>query len=259
MPMLLVLSPAKSLDYERDAPEIAVTQPAFLDEAETLAARAAKLKPDALRALMHISQPLADLNAGRFRAFSRPFTRENAKPAIYAFNGDVYLGFDVGSLDQAAIAFAQSHVRILSGLYGVLRPLDLMQPYRLEMGTKFKVGRKPDLYAYWGDRLTRHLAAELDGAPLVNLASQEYFSAVQAKKLPGGVITLHFKEIRDGQPRIISFFAKKARGAMARFACAHAIDRPDGLKDFTSGGYRFQSSLSGERDWVFTRPGEAAA
>lgn len=251
--MLTVLSPAKSLDFESPHPDAGFTQPHFLDKAEKLARAAARLKPEALRELMDISEPLALLNAGRFRAFSTPFTPDNARPALFAFNGDVYTGLDATSLSASQIAFAQCHLRILSGLYGLLRPLDLMQPYRLEMGTAFATRGHQNLYSFWKAQLTRKLAEELDGASLVNLASQEYFGAVEAKQLPGGVVTPVFKEVRDGTPRIISFFAKKARGSMARFICQNAIDRPEGLKDFAQDGYRFDASGSDGTTLLFTR------
>lgn len=255
--MLTVISPAKSLDMSSPVPESTVTQPRFLEEATKLARAAAKLGAADLERLMGISEKLAGLNVGRFRAFEPPFTPENARPAIYTFAGDVYVGFDAKSADRATIAFAQDHLRILSGLYGLLRPLDLMQPYRLEMGTKFGVGRAKDLYAFWGTRLADALAEELSGhrAPLlVNLASKEYFGAVPVKRLPGPVITPEFKESADGRLRFNTFAAKKARGLMARYICEHRIDEPEALKKFDVDGYRFQPSQSDAQNWLFVRP-----
>lgn len=254
--MLAVISPAKSLDTESPHPQVAVTQPRFLTEAETLARAAAKLKAGALQKLMGISDKLAALNVERFAAFATPFTPDTARPAIYTFAGDVYAGFDAATLDAKAIGFAQDHVRILSGLYGLLRPLDLMQPYRLEMGVKFTTKGRKDLYGFWGDRIADALAEELrasDEPVLINLASQEYFGAVRTARLPGRVINIGFKESRDGKLRFNSFGAKKARGMMARFMCANAIDRAEGLKDFAADGYAFQPALSNEADWLFVR------
>lgn len=254
--MLVLLSPAKSLDLTSKVPPVAATQPRFLSDATRLAQAAAKLAPRRLQDLMGISDKLAALNAGRFAAFAPPLTPENARPAIYSFAGDVYVGFDAYTLDTGAIAFAQDHVRILSGLYGLLRPLDLMQPYRLEMGVRFATGRAKDLYGFWGDRLGAALAEDLGGhdeRTLVNLASQEYFAAVATAELPGGVITPTFKEMKDGKLRFNSFAAKKARGAMARYICERRIGRPEALKAFDADGYRFQPSLSDAATWVFVR------
>ena len=255
--MLAVLSPAKTLDLETPVPPVAVTQPQFIVDADKLARAAARLSRTRLRALMHISAPLADLNAARFKAFTTPFTEDNARPALYTFDGDVYGGLDGPSLDTDAVAFAQDHVRILSGLYGVLRPLDLMQPYRLEMGIKLAVGRKADLYAWWGDRVTDALAAELHAMAepvLVNLASVEYFGVVRPARLRAPVLTIDFRDDRDGELRFNSFAAKRARGLMARFMCTERVDRPAGLRDFTAEGYRFAEALSSDSHWTFTRP-----
>jgi len=255
--MIAVLSPAKTLDFESPVPPVDATQPRFLGEAAQLARAAARLTPAKLQRLMHISEPLAKLNAARFKAFTVPFTADNARPALHSFDGDVYAGLAGPSLDATAVAFAQVHVRILSGLYGILRPLDLMQPYRLEMGVKFAVGRKPDLYAWWGERVTRALADELaDHADrtLVNLASVEYFGVVQPALLPGRVLTIDFRDDRDGALRFNTFAGKRARGAMARFMAVERIDRPVGLRDFAEDGYRFQPALSDDDRWLFARP-----
>lgn len=254
--MLAVVSPAKTLDTESRLPDIEPTQPRFLAETEKLAKAAAKLKAADLRRLMDISPKLAALNVDRFRAFETPFTPDNARPAIYTFAGDVYTGFDVKTLDRAGLDFAQDHLRILSGLYGLLRPYDLMQPYRLEMGVKLKVGRKSDLYGFWGDRIAAALAEELDGAKepvLVNLASKEYFGAVPLKTLKARVIAPNFKELKDGIPTFVTFPAKKMRGAMARFLCESRIDRAEGMKDFAVDDYRFEPKLSDDDEWLFLK------
>lgn len=254
--MLAVISPAKSLDTESPLPPVAATQPRFLDDAAKLAKAARKLKAADLQKLMGVSDKLAGLNVERFRAFSTPFTEENSRPAIYTFNGDVYAGLDAKTLDAGAVEYAQAHLRILSGLYGLLRPLDLMQPYRLEMGVKFAVGRKADLYGYWGRRIADALAEELAAhsePTLVNLASQEYFGAVDVKRLPGRLVTANFKQSKDGKLTFGSFAAKRARGMMARFICEARIDRVDGIKDFSADGYSFQPALSDESNWLFVK------
>jgi cytoplasmic iron level regulating protein YaaA (DUF328/UPF0246 family) len=254
--LLAVISPAKSLDTTSAHPPVAATVPRFLDQAAKLARAARRLKASDLKAMMGISDKLAALNVDRFKAFATPFTSDNARPALYTFNGDVYAGLDAATLDDRAVAFAQEHLRILSGLYGLLRPFDLMQPYRLEMGVRFAAGGKDDLYGYWGNRIADALAEELraQGDPtLVNLASQEYFAAVRPKRLPGRVITAGFKQMKDGVPRFESFAAKRARGMMARFLCEQRIDRPEGLKDFAADGYAFQPAMSDDTNWVFVR------
>lgn len=254
--MLAVISPAKTLDLATPVPSVAATEPVFLDRAAKLAHAAAKLKPSALRKLMHISEPLADLNAARFKAFAVPFTADNARPALYTFDGDVYAGLAGPTMDVGAVAFAQGHVRILSGLYGVLRPLDLMQAYRLEMGIKLKVGRTGTLYDFWGDRIARTLADELGGhddPTLVNLASVEYFGVVAPYAMPGGVLAVDFRDAHPDGLRFNSFAAKKARGSMARFICDQRLDRRDGLKDFAVDGYRYSRTDSADDRWAFIR------
>ena len=255
--MLAVVSPAKTLDLDSPLPAIEPTQPRFIEETEKLARAARKLTARDLKKLMHISDNLAELNVERFKAFETPFTPDNARPAIFTFAGDVYTGFDVKTLDAAAVDFAQAHLRILSGLYGVLRPFDLMQPYRLEMGIKLTVGRSGDLYRFWGDRIARSLSEELADAEepvLVNLASQEYFGAVPSRTLGARIVTPHFKQLKDGIPTFAAFNAKKARGMMARFICENRIDRAEGIKAFETDGYRFEAGLSGDDDWMFLKP-----
>ncbi len=254
--MLAVLSPAKTLDEDTPVPPVAATLPSFADDAVKLAKVAAKLSPRALGRLMHISPTLATLNAARFRAFGA--APDAARPALYTFDGDVYAGLAGPRLDAETVAFAQRHVRILSGLYGVLRPLDLMQPYRLEMGTKLKTARRADLYAYWGRRIGAMLADDLrDHADrtLINLASKEYFDAVAVDELPGKVLAIDFRDEKDGALRFNTYTGKRARGAMARFICEERLDRPEGLKAFAGMGYEFRPELSDSERWAFVRKG----
>ena len=251
--MLAVISPAKTLDYKRPLPPLEPTKPLFAAEAEATAASAAKLSRKKLGALMHISDALAELNAGRYRGFAG----QEERPAIYAFAGDVYAGFEVHSLEPEAVAFAQDHLRILSGLYGLLRPLDSIRPYRLEMGTRWAPGRARDLYALWGSRIADALAADLaeaGGDTVINLASKEYWRAVEGR-LPASerVIEIDFREQGPEGLRFNTFAAKRARGMMARFICEHRLADPEGLKGFDSDGYRFDPENSDEGRWRFAR------
>lgn len=255
--MLTIISPAKKLDIAPVSLALPVTQPVLLGDTEQLMKTTRLLKPKDLKDLMGISDKLADLNHARFQSFTTPFDQTNAKPAVLTFNGDVYLGLDAPSLDEHELAWAQDHVSILSGLYGLLKPMDLMQAYRLEMGIRLKTARGKNLYAFWGDRVTNQLTAQLaehTDNTLINLASKEYFKVVQSKRLPGAVVTPVFKEIKDGKARIISFFAKRARGLMTRFMVQERVDRPEGIKDFNLSGYRFNPALSSEDQWIFSRP-----
>lgn len=259
--MLAVLSPAKTLDLDTPLPAVAATVPRFAADAAKLAAAAAKLRPKALQKLMHISPALAELNAARFRDFDPAADLAAARPALFTFAGDVYTGLRGPDMDAATRAFAQDHVRILSGLYGVLRPLDAMQPYRLEMGTDFGIGRKKTLYAVWGERIAAALAEDLAGhadPTLINLASVEYFDAVAVAKLPGRVLAIDFRDDHDGELRFNTFVAKRARGAMARHLCDHRLDRPEGLKDFAGDGYRFDAARSDDDRWLFVRKAKVA-
>jgi len=254
--MLAVVSPAKNLDYESDLPELNVTQPRLLDNAEELVEVCRQLSPQQLGSLMKISDKLAGLNAARFEQWQRPFNEDNARPAMYAFNGDVYTGLDAASLNSEAIDTAQKHLRILSGLYGVLRPLDLMQPYRLEMGSKLDNPKGKNLYEYWGDTITQMLnddLAELGSSTLVNLASNEYFSAVKPKALNADIITPVFKDEKNGQYKVISFYAKKARGLMARFILNQKPKSVSDLKEFDANGYSFNEAMSSDKQLVFCR------
>lgn len=249
--MLAIISPAKSLDYKSPYPSLPPTRPAFEADALTLARAAARMSPKKLSELMHISDALAELNAGRFRTFDEAPER----PAIFAFAGDVYMGFEVKSLDEEAILYAQDHLRILSGLYGLLRPLDEIRPYRLEMGTRWAPRRK-SLYAWWSDRIAAKLAedAEAAGGTIINLASKEYWTAV-AGRLPGHirVIDIDFREEGPAGLRFNTFAAKRARGMMARYICEHRIEEPDALKSFDSDGYAFDPDGSSGDSWRFTR------
>ncbi|MCM5569690.1 peroxide stress protein YaaA [Burkholderiaceae bacterium FT117] len=254
--MLIVLSPAKTLDYDTPPTTDRHTTPAFLDQSEKLAQRMREFDPAALAELMSISDALAALNVARFAEWSLPFAPGRAKQAVLAFAGDVYDGLDAKTLDAAALDWTQDHVRILSGLYGLLRPLDLMLPYRLEMGTRVANERGRDLYAFWGDRLAAAISGELDSHDrpvLVNLASDEYFKAVAPKALRHPVVQPVFQERRGGAWKIVSFSAKRARGAMTRFAIDERIDDAEGLKDFDRDGYRFDAEASDDRRWYFRR------
>ncbi|OSI11007.1 peroxide stress protein YaaA [Neisseria zoodegmatis] len=254
--MLFVLSPAKNLNEKDPSPTSQYTQPELLTEAEKLMAELRPLSPQQLAELMHVSDKIALLNAERNSAWHTPFTPENAKQAVYMFNGDVYEGLDAVSLNETAISYLQNHVRLLSGLYGVLRPLDLMQPYRLEMGTPFANSRGKNLYEYWGGRIADTLnrtLAETGDNTLINLASQEYFKAVDTQKLNARIITPVFKDEKNGQYKIISFYAKRARGLMVRYAAEHAVTEPEQLKNFDYEGYAFNAATSNENEWVFLR------
>ncbi len=254
--MLIVLSPAKSLDYKTPVKVKTTTLPEFVSESAKLIADLKKLAPQDVSKLMGLSDQLAVLNVGRYRDWSKKFTEANSKPAIYAFDGDVYDGFDVRTLDAKAVAFAQEHIRILSGLYGALRPLDLMQAYRLEMGASFKNARGKDLYAFWGGRVTDSLkkVLEKDKKPvLLNLASEEYFKVLQPKDLGCPVIAPIFQDAKDGKYKIISFYAKRARGLMARYVVENRISDPADLKGFNLDGYRYNAAESKPDKPVFRR------
>jgi cytoplasmic iron level regulating protein YaaA (DUF328/UPF0246 family) len=256
--MIIVLSPAKSLDYTTPPHVDRHTLPAFVDHSAELIDTLRGLSPASIGSLMSISDPLAELNFKRYQDWNPKFSPANAKQAVLAFNGDVYEGFDARSLADADLDYAQGHVRILSGLYGMLRPLDLMKPYRLEMGTRLGNARGRDLYAFWGDRITHalnDLLAERKAASkaLVNLASEEYFRSVRPKVLGAPVITPVFEDFKSGRYKIISFYAKRARGLMARYAVLNRIQKPEKLKAFDSEGYAFEPDVSSEQTWVFRR------
>lgn len=255
--MLFVVSPAKNLDYETPAVTDVASQPRMLDEAQLLVKRARELSPQELASLMKISDKLAGLNAARFSEWHQPFTADNAKQAVFAFNGDVYTGLDANTLSTKALEYAQAHMRILSGLYGVLRPLDLMQAYRLEMGTKLSNPRGKDLYEFWGDKITMQLNTDMQqngDTLLLNLASNEYFKAVKPAKLNATLVTPVFKDTKNGQLKVISFYAKKARGMMARYVLETQARTVGDLKHFDAAGYAYNADLSTDNAPVFTRP-----
>lgn len=257
--MLFLLSPAKSLDYDTPTPSElapALTRPQFLDDTAALIELLRTKTVDDVRELMDLSEPLAQLNVDRYAAWRPRFTDRNSKPAMLAFNGDVYDGLDAKTLSTDDIAWAQAHVRMLSGLYGLLRPLDRMQPYRLEMGTRLAGEHGASLYDYWGDRLALHLnkLAKAEKAPvIVNLASQEYFRAADREALKPRVVDCQFEDWKNGEYKIISFFAKRARGLMARFAIQQRLETPEGLKAFNLDGYRLAPDVSSPDRLVFRR------
>lgn len=254
--MLMVISPAKTLDYSSAPVTERHTLPEHLDHAAELVAQLRELSPAQIAQLMSLSDKLAGLNAARYAEWSPAFTPANAKQALLAFRGDVYTGLDADSFDADDFDFAQQHLRILSGLYGVLRPLDLMQAYRLEMGTKLANPRGKDLYAFWGERINAWLDAALDAQGdrvLLNLASNEYFSAVRRKTLDARILDTEFRDLKNGQYKIISFHAKKARGLMARHVIKHRLHDPEALKGFDLAGYRYSAEHSGADKLVFLR------
>ncbi len=252
--MLMLVSPAKTLDYETPLPFDEFTQPELLDQSQLLMDELVDLTPKDVATLMKLSDKLSMLNVNRFQHWATPFTPDNARPAMYAFKGDVYTGLDAYSLKKADVNFAQKHLRMLSGLYGLLKPLDLMQPYRLEMGTKFSNQRGANLYEFWGDRITQKINEEAAAKDVVlNLASNEYFKAVKTKQLKGRVITPVFKDEKNGQYKIISFYAKKARGLMAAYVIKNRIKDVQDIKKFDVSGYKFSPEQSNEKEWVFMR------
>ncbi|TMO56202.1 peroxide stress protein YaaA [Pseudoalteromonas phenolica] len=255
--MITVISPAKNLDYDTPAHIDTFTQPELLEHSEELMTVCRELSPQQIGSLMKISDKLSGLNAARFSEWAQPFTPENAKQAVLAFNGDVYTGLDAASLNEDSLNYAQSHLRILSGLYGVLKPLDLMQAYRLEMGTKLENTRGKNLYEFWGtviaEKLNEALAAE-SATQLVNLASNEYFKAVNKKALKADIITPVFKDCKNGQYKVISFYAKKARGMMARYIMENQVTSLAALKEFDVAGYYFSAEATQkENEPVFLR------
>jgi len=254
--MLLVVSPAKNLDFESSLPTDKYSQPELLEHSKLLIAHCKKLSPADISTLMGISDKLAGLNAARFGEWSMPFTVENSRQAILAFNGDVYTGLDAKTFSGEDFDFAQQHMRILSGLYGLLKPLDLMQAYRLEMGKKLPNDRGSNLYQFWGDIITdkvNEALAQQGDDVLINLASNEYFKSVKKKNLNGEIITPAFKDWKNGQFKMISFFAKKARGLMARYIIENRLTDVEQLKSFNVAGYQYSEDLSQGNDWVFTR------
>lgn len=257
--MLAVVSPAKSLDYETPAPVSTSSETRFAEQSEIIVKKMRSFSRAKLGELMKISTPLAQLNHERFASWSANPSPENVKQALFAFNGDVYTGLDAGTLNESQINYLQKHLRILSGLYGLLRPLDAMQPYRLEMGTKVGVNRKKNLYEFWGDTIANTLMEDMGTADgvLINLASNEYFKSVNTKVMPQRIIDVEFKDFKNGQYKVLSFFAKKARGMMARYMAVNQLENPDDLKHFNVDGYGFNPELSQVNKWVFTRDTKA--
>lgn len=249
--MLLLLSPAKTLNF--DSTNInTYTQPQFLEQSKALVNTLKKYSSKQIQDLMGVSEKIADLNVSRYQDFSLPFDQSNAKQAILAFKGDVYQGLSVEDFDEAELNFAQQHIGILSGLYGLLRPLDLMQAYRLEMGTKLKIDDHKNLYEFWDDSITKQINAT--GAKnIINLASNEYFKSVKKEALDGDLWTVDFKENKNGKYKIVAFYAKKARGMMCNYVVKNRLETPEAMKNFDMADYQFNEELSSERHYVFTR------
>ncbi len=253
--MIILLSPAKTLDYN-NVEYTFHSKPRHLKDSQVLVDVLKKKKSAELQKMMKVSEKIADLNVERYRNFSMPFNKKNAKPSVLAFKGDVYTGLQAGEMTDEELEFAQKHVRILSGLYGVLRPMDLMQPYRLEMGTRLKTNAGKNLYEFWDDKITKTINKDLkntEGTAIINLASKEYFSSIKTDNLKGELYEVNFKEERNGVYKIISFNAKKARGIMARYIVRNNITDPSKIKKFKEDGYVFNKELSSERNWIFTR------
>ena len=254
--MLALISPAKKLDTENEPWLGDFTVPQQLDNSEELVATVKSLGKSRLKALMNLSDALTELNQARYERYSIPFSQNNGKQAVFMFRGDTYVGFDADTLSKDDLTYAQKHLGILSGLYGMLRPLDLIQPYRLEMGSKLSTQRGKDLYSFWGSRLTdacNEVTAAHEDRTVVSLASAEYIKAIRPQRLAGPFVTCHFKEMRDGTPKTIGFVCKKARGTMARFIVQQRVEDADGLKAFGEGGYTFEPQLSSDEDLVFVR------
>jgi len=254
--MLLVISPAKTLDFDTPPTTSVYSQPEFLNDSAELIDQLKTLSPSDVSSLMSISDKLGVLNSNRFIDWQLPFTSDNSKQALLSFKGDVYEGMDTASLSPDDLAWANEHLRILSGLYGLLKPLDLIQPYRLEMGTKFNNGRGKNLYEFWGNKITDMLNQELaeqKSPVLINLASNEYFKSVKPKLLTAQVITPVFKDWKNDKYKIISFYAKKARGMMSAYIVKNRLESPSDIKQFNTAGYAFSAEQSTEKEWVFLR------
>ncbi len=254
--MLAIVSPAKKLDFSELEDSITHTQADFLNRSAILVDQAKKLSKRELANLMKISDKLADLNYQRFRAYSTPFNLSNSKQAVLAFSGDTYMGLDAKSLTEDDLIYAQDHLRILSGLYGILRPLDLIQPYRLEMSSRLKNPKGSDLYDFWGYDLSEAIDKIVSSHKeeiVINLASNEYFKALRTDSMQSKIITPVFKEVKGGVAKVLGLFAKRARGSMARYLIKHRIEKKEDLKEFSDGGYAFQPSISDDETWIFTR------
>jgi len=255
--MLITLSPSKGQDFDSPALTRKHSKPRDLKQSELLIKELRKIKSKQLQSLMSVSENIANLNVERYKTFSTPFTTKNSKQAIFAFKGDVYGGFDLDKFNEDDFAYAQDHLRILSGLYGYLRPLDLIQPYRLEMKTRLKNPRGENLYQFWDTKITDSLNRELKDQQqpvVINLASNEYFKAVKPKLLDGRLLNINFKETKDGKTRVVAIFAKRARGMMADYIIRNRIEDPEDIKKFNLEGYRFNKKLSDDSQWTFERP-----
>jgi len=260
--MLITLSPSKGQDFDSPSLSKIHTKPESLQDSEQLIKVLRQYQKQDIQQLMDVSENIAQLNVDRYKSFSMPFTMKNAKQAIFAFKGDVYSGIEIDQYKTADFNYAQQHLRILSGLYGCLRPLDLIQPYRLEMKTRLPNTRGDNLYQFWGDSITETLNRQLEKqreAVLVNLASNEYFKSVKPKKLKGHLLSINFKETKDGKTRTVAIFAKRARGMMADYILRNRIEKPEEIKKFKLGGYRFSKTLSDEKQWTFVRPQPTSA
>lgn len=254
--MLIVISPAKTLDYDTPPKTKTFTLPDYLDQSQQLITCLRELSSKDIQKLMTVSPKIADLNFDRYKSWRKKFTPANAKQAILAFKGDVYTGLDAESFNARDFKFAQGHLRVLSGLYGLLRPLDLMQPYRLEMGTKLATKKGKNLYEFWDTQITEGLNQQLKkikSEHLINLASNEYFKSVKVKHLNAEVITPEFKDYKNGQYKMLGIYAKKARGSMSRFIIKNQLSSPEDIKDFNEDGYAFNKKLSKDNKWVFSR------
>ena len=255
--MIITLSPSKGQDFETPTPSEIYSIPEQLEDSQLLIHEAKKLSVKKVRELMDVSENISTLNVERFQQWGIPFNADNAKPALFAFKGDVYSGIQKEKYDDNDLAYAQEHLRILSGLYGALRPMDLIQPYRLEMKTRLSNPRGDNLYQFWGDRITQKINDSLSDHSekiLVNLASNEYFRSIKPKVLNGRLLNINFKETKDKKTRVIAIFAKRARGMMTDFILRNRIERVEDIKDFGTGGYKFSNKESTENNWVFTRP-----
>ncbi len=255
--MIITLSPSKGQDFESASPTKKFSKPLALKDSELLIKELRKINSKQLQELMTVSENIANLNVDRIKTFNTPFTTKNAKQAVFAFKGDVYSGLDLDKFSEDDYAYAQDHLRILSGLYGCLRPLDLIQPYRLEMKTKLKNDRGDNLYQFWDDRITKSLNTALkkqEEPVLVNLASNEYFKSVKTKLLEGRLLNINFKETKDNKTRVVAIFAKRARGMMADYIIRNKIEKPEDIKKFKAGGYKYNKSLSDDKQWTFERP-----
>lgn len=254
--MISILSPAKTLDYESHLTTEVSTMPDFLNDSEELIKTLRDYDQKGIESLMSVSEKIADLNVERYKTFELPFTPENARPAIFAFKGDVYRDLELDQYSESDLSFMQAHVRILSGLYGILRPLDLMQPYRLEMGTKLKTKRGADLYSFWGSKISSALNSALEDQGddiIVNLASDEYFKSVDTGTLKGRIVKINFLDLKKGKYKIVSFYAKRARGLMTNFICRNHVNTVEGLKEFAVAGYYFDEKRSSKNELTFLR------